>query len=480
MGALPEYLITVAGELPLRSARTRPRFYRALIENIRDAVNRASARVLESEVVEAKVFIVTDKDVISRVAKVFGVYRVGRVLRYNFRDLGDLAKWAYENTKDIVIGKKFAVRVKRSGFHSFTSLDVAREVGALLKPLSAGVDLEKPDITVELEIRGSTAYLYRESLKGPGGLPTGIEGRALALFSGGFDSPVAAWMAAKRGIQVDFLHFVMGSQKPSYYAFLVAKYLASEWLYGYKPKFIVVDLRDVVVEVSKKVDWSFRQVVLRALMYVASSKMALLGGYDAVVTGESVGQASSQTLKNLSAIERAVKPQVPILRPLMGLDKEEIIELSRRVGLYELSSKVAEACAIAPRRVSTSSEPEDVLHQLDRINMTILDNALSSAKVVSVLEGFPEELLPADEIEVDFVPEGALIIDARSGNERREKPIPGAIPLEQLDPSKAPRNRVVVVVCETGQVSYILAKMLREQGIKAFSLKGGVRGCPLK
>jgi len=164
------------------------------------------------------------------------------------------------------------VRVKRSGQHKFTSLDVARKVGELLKPYSAGVDLENPEVTVELEVRGSVAYLYTRTIRGPGGLPVGVEGKALVLFSGGFDSPVAAWFTAKRGVKVDFLHYYMGSTLSTYYAFQVAKELAFKWLYGYQPVFILVDFTDIISEISRKVEWSYRQVVLRAVMYSVAEK----------------------------------------------------------------------------------------------------------------------------------------------------------------------------------------------------------------
>lgn len=472
---MPSYLVTVTGELPLKSGRSRPRFYRVMVENIKDAVERAGAKVLENRIVEAKIFLSTDKDVVDRIARVFGVYKVGQVIVGEFKDLRELASWIYENARKMVSGKKFAVRVKRSGDHPFTSLDVAREAGALLKPYSAGVDLENPEVVVEVEVRGTTAYLYEKVLKGPGGLPTGVEGKALVLFSGGFDSPVAAWLTAKRGVQVDFLHYVMGSLQPSYYAFLVAKALSSEWLYGYRPKFIVVDFRDVLVDITKKIEWSYRQVVLRGLMYVVASKLATLMGYDALVTGESVGQASSQTLKNLSAIERAIKPSVPILRPLLSFDKEEIVKFSKRIGLYELSSKVIEACAIAPARVTTHSTPEEVLQQLRNIDASTVDRVASSARVIDVLGAKPEDTLLPDDIEIDFIPEGALVIDARSEQERLKKPIPGAVSIGSVDFSKIPKDEVLVVICESGSVSYVLAKTLREQGIRAYSLRGGVR-----
>ncbi|MGC8983175.1 MAG: tRNA sulfurtransferase [Desulfurococcaceae archaeon] len=479
MAGLPAYLVTVAGELPLKSDRSRPRFYKRLIENLKDALSREGIRVVECRVVDAKIYLSTDKEALSAISRVFGVHSAGRVLEYEFRELKDLAEWISENAKAMVSGRKFAVRVKRSGDHPFTSLDVAREAGALLKPHSAGVDLENPEVVVEVEVRGHKAYLYVERAEGPKGLPVGVEGSALVLFSGGFDSPVAAWLSAKRGIRVDFLHYIMGSTQISYNAFLVAKELASKWLHGYRPLFISVDFRDVIAEVSEKVEWSFRQVVLRALMYIVAARIARERGYDALVTGESIGQASSQTLKNLVSIEAVANTGIPVLRPLLGFDKEEIIELSRKIGLYELSSRVAEACAIAPSRVETRADPAELKKQLERVSASVIDKALSTMRVVDLLSASPEDAVLPSDVEIDFIPSGALVIDARGRAERVEAPLHGAVPLEEVDFENLPRDRVIVVVCETGSVSYVIAKELRDRGYKAYSLKHGLKGCKL-
>ena len=470
---MPEYLVTVSGELPLRSKRTRSKFYKRLIDNIKDMVERNNARVLGSRIVEAKIWLITDRDVLAGLSRVFGVHRAGLVITYNFRDLDDLAEWVFKNTRNSVESKKFAVRVKRSGRHSFTSLDVARRIGELLKPYSSGVDLENPEVLVELEVRDSTAYLYTSTMSGPGGLPVGVEGKALVLFSGGFDSPVAAWFTAKRGVEVDFLHYYLGSTLSSYYAFIVAKKLASEWLYGYRPSFILVDFTDVISEITRKVEWSYRQVVLRALMYIVADKIAEKFNYNALVTGESLGQASSQTLKNLSAIERAIKPRTPILRPLLGLDKEEIINFSRRIGLYDYSSKVFEACAIAPTRVVTAASPEEITKYVNSLDLSLVEKSISSLRIYDVLSTSPEDIALASNIELDFIPENAVIVDMRSN---RSPPIPNSITLSEVDLEKF-KDKTLVLVCETGSVSYVMAKELREMGYRAFSLKGGVKTC---
>lgn len=472
---LPQYLITVTGELPLRSSRTRPRFYRVLLNNIRDALERNGARLVDYKIIDAKIFVETNREAIDVISRVFGVHRVGSVLIREFTDLGDLSKWIYENSKDMVIGKKFAVRVKRTGVHSFRSIDVAREVGALLKPHSTGVDLDNPDVVIRIEIRGSMAYLYRELANGPGGLPIGVEGKALVLFSGGFDSPVAAWFSAKRGIMVDFLHYIMGSTQSSYYAFIVAREISEKWLYGYRPLFIVIDLRETIDEISRKIEWSYRQVVLRTVMYSIAAKIARSHGYDAIVTGESIGQAASQTLRNIATIEKTSGIDIPVLRPLIGLDREEIIGYSRRIGLYESSTRVIETCIIAPTRVATATEPGEIELYLGKLDQSVIDRALSSIRVLKILESSPDDVIPPSDIEIDFIPRDAVVLDARSDMEREKKPLEEALSYANIDLGKLPRDKTIVVVCETGSVSYFVAKTLREFGFKAYSLRGGIR-----
>ena len=258
----------------------------------------------------------------------------------------------------------------------------------------------------------------------------------------------------------------------SYCAFLVAEKLASEWLYGYRPSFILVEFTDAVAEITRRVEWSYRQVVLRAVMYIVAEKIAEKMGCEALIIGESIGQASSQTLKNLSAIERAVGIKIPVLRPLLGLDKEEVIEYSRRIGLYEYSSRVFEACAIAPTRVLTAASPEEISRYLSSVDASVIEKAVNSARVYDVLSASPEDVVLASSIELDFIPENAVVVDVRRD---RSQPLLSSIPLSEVEREKL-RDKVIVLVCETGSLSHLTARELRELGYKAFSLRGGVKG----
>lgn len=471
---MPLYLVTVAGEIPLKSPRTRPRLYAMLAENIKRTLARKGITVSAVRFTDAKILVEAGGDALQALSRVFGVHRVSEVQAIEFTSLEELVREVASRSIEHVKGKRFAVRVKRSGRHGFTSLDVAREIGAALKPFSAGVDLENPEVEVVVEVRGSTAYLHGRIIEGPGGLPTGSGGRALVLFSGGFDSPVAAWLMAKRGLEVDFLHYMMGSSEVSRQAFAVAKKLADEWLSSYDPRFITIDFTPLIAEIEGKIEWSYRQVVLRALMYMVAGRVAERLGYDALVTGEALGQASSQTLANLRAAEYAASPGCIVLRPLIGFDKEEIVEYSRRIGLYEYSSRVAEACAIAPTHVATRVSPEKLRELLGRLDAGLVDKVVEELRIVDLHTGRPEDAVPGYGEEVDSIPPDSIVIDARSYEEYRRDALPGALHLSMVDFERLPRDKPVVLYCSTGGISLLLARELRGKGFKAYSLKGGI------
>lgn len=471
---MPVYIVVLAGEIVLKSRRTRPRFLKRLVSNIEDALGRMGVGGYRVWVDGARVFVEAPVDVSKVLERVFGVYRFGEVVEVEFKDLSDLAGKIASLAKDMVSGKKFAVRVHRTGEHGFTSIDAAREIGRLLYEYSAGVDLENPEVEVWVEIRGNKAYLYKSRINGPGGLPIGVEGRALVLFSGGFDSPVASWFIARRGVQVDFLHYIMASPQSAYLAYKVARYLAENWLYGYKPRLITADFRGVTSVIREKVKRSYRQVVLRAIMYIVGWKIAEKLGYDAIVTGESLGQASSQTLANLRAVEKTIGAKITFLRPLIGFDKEEIIEWSRRIGTHDLSKSVAEFCAIAPSLVTTKAKVHELKQELEKIPGDVIDKVVANIKILDLLNSKPDDVLPEEDIEIDYIPDEAVVIDLRSRSEYEKLRHPRAIHVSQVRDWSMFKDKIVVLYCDYGHLSYIQASMLRRQGVKAYSLRGGL------
>ncbi len=468
-----KYIITVSGEIVLKSRRSRPRFFRKLLSNIDDALKRRNVKNYSAEISGAKIFLEVNQEIDNILERIFGIYRYGKAAEFTFIDVKDLAEKIANAAKEEVEGRTFAVRVNRVGNHPFTSMDVAREAGALLYPHSRGVNLTEPEVTVWVEVRWDKAFVYQSRKKGPGGLPIGIEGRGLALFSGGLDSPVAAWYAAKRGVEVHFLHFFMGSSYATYLAVKAAQKLANDWLHGYEPKLYVADLTDLIKEITDKVSGSHRQIVLRSLMYIISMKLAEKKGYDTIITGEALGQASSQTLQNLRAIHQVVKPYIPLIRPLVGFDKEEVVELSRKIGMYEISSKVPEVCSISQGLVATRAKPKTLAGELGKINTEVIKEIISSIRIYDLRTTNPAKVIEVSGIEIDFIPEDALIIDVRTS---KQGDMPeGIIHISEVSLNELPKNRPVLFVCNSGMISYLKAMEARKLGIQAYSLRGGIR-----
>ncbi|HWC32885.1 MAG TPA: THUMP domain-containing protein, partial [Actinomycetota bacterium] len=199
-------MLKISGELGTKSARTRRRFLRILADNVRAALDRDGVGgVVRPQ--WARLFVETGDAPGAReaLARVFGLHSVSEVATLRFSTLDELVDEAASLYRDRVAGRTFAVRVKRSGDHGFKSQEVARRLGSALLDSSAGVDLDVPEVEVPLEIVDGRAFAVLRSEDGPGGLPLGASGRVVALFSGGFDSPVATWMAMRRGTEVDLV-----------------------------------------------------------------------------------------------------------------------------------------------------------------------------------------------------------------------------------------------------------------------------------
>jgi thiamine biosynthesis protein ThiI len=205
------------------------------------------------------------------------------------------------------------------------------------------------------------------------------------------------------------------------------------------------------------------------------------GGRLGVVTGDAIGQVSSQTLQNLAVISQA-SPAVPVLRPLLGFNKEEIMDLARRIGIYELSAAVAEYCDLMPVKPATRATLRDVLRDEAAFGMDRMDRieTLVDARDVLDLRRVDLESFDPRLPEVDRVPPGATVIDLRSGPAFRSWHWPGALHLDLPQALAAyrsfARDRSYVLVCEVGLKSAHLAEKMREAGFEAFQLKGGIRG----
>lgn len=236
-----------------------------------------------------------------------------------------------------VRARSFRIETRRSDKRfPLTSLEVDREIGAAVKAASAmKVDLGQPELTITIEIMPNLAYLTSGKHPAPGGLPVGVGGRAMALLSGGIDSPVAAWRMMKRGLRLDFVHFHSHPLVSTASKEKARELTAHLTRYQSRATLLMVAFGDLQREIVARTRRPLRVVLYRRFMMRIASALAATSGATALVTGESLGQVASQTLDNMRVIEQAAA--LPLLRPLVGMDKNEIVEQARRLGTFETS-----------------------------------------------------------------------------------------------------------------------------------------------
>ena len=322
-------------------------------------------------------------------AKVFGIVAISRaaVCEKNMEAIEKLAK---EYIPQFLKGKRsFKVEAKRSD-KSFPldSMDLAREVGGYVLEAYHGikVDVHNPDIIVKVEIREFGAYLSAGKLMGAGGMPIGTNGKGMLLLSGGIDSPVAGYMLAKRGVKIEAIHFESfpsTSERAREKVLELAK-IVSE--YSGDMKVHIVSLTHIQEELVKNCEEDYFTLLLRRYMMCIAERVAKMRGCGALITGESLGQVASQTMQALGVTDAAVS--CPVFRPCIGMDKEEIVTISRKIGAFETSIQPYEDCCtvFTPKHPKTKPELEKVLVQENKLPFEeLVEEALGTLYTVEVI-----------------------------------------------------------------------------------------------
>jgi thiamine biosynthesis protein ThiI len=379
------YIVIHYNELGLKKGN-RDYFENALCTNINlvlrdcgaDRARRISGRVLLPLSSGADV-----PEIKNRLAKVFGVAYFAEAWA---------SPQAVENLEEnawaLIEGRSFnsfridARRADKSFPH--TSVEINQRVGAYVKQRSqARVDLENAELTCWIEIVEKYALIYVERVPGPGGLPVGTSGKVVVLLSGGIDSPVAAWKMIKRGCTPTFVHFhsfpytnAESQEKAKQLARLLAHY-------SLRSKIYLVPFAEVQRHIMVDTPVETRVILYRRYMMRLAEQIAFREKARVLVTGDSVGQVASQTIENIDVISRAVS--MPILRPLIGDDKVEIIDTSRRVGTYDISIQPDQDCCslFVPKHPETKANLIEIEKSESRLDVSeTLRAALDSAEVL--------------------------------------------------------------------------------------------------
>jgi len=363
------------GEIFLKSAPVFRQFERKLLENIKKALKRSKIS-FEIKKERGRIFVLTEKEkeAIEELRKVFGLVSFSPVYHLETSELKEIKKFCQEKFKNFLKKKEtFAIRARRIGRHPFSSQDLENEVG---KVIEGKVNLKNPAKEIFLEVRGNDTYIFTEIFPGPGGLPISTAGRVISFLSGGIDSPVASFLAMKRGCSVIFLHFHSFPLVSKKSIEKCRKIIAKLNDHQFEGKLILFPFQKIQVHLKTQAPAKYLILLYRRSMVRIGQKIAKIEGAEGIFTGESLAQVSSQTLSNLATIEEAVK--IPIFRPLIGMDKEEIINLARKIGTYEISILPQEDCCtlFVPKHPATKSDPK-VLKEIEKkLKIKKLENSI--------------------------------------------------------------------------------------------------------
>lgn len=481
-------LLRFSGEVGTKARATRSHFRNRLVQNLRDA--------LSSHGIDAQIEVSHDRLYVHLPAeaeqpgagdpsgghvltRIFGVQSVSWVERHPVRNVADVVRIGEALFRERVRGKRFAVRARRIGSNKPAELrphDVNVELGQALLGVAASVDLSDPEITARIEISEGAASFFTDQQAGPGGLPVGVEGSAVSLISGGFDSAVASWQLLRRGVALDYVFCNLGGASHLQGVVRVAKHLADRWSYGDRPRLHAIDFEPIALALREHTEKRYWQILLKRMMLRAASAVGRRKRAPAVVTGDAVGQVSSQTLQNLTVVSQATNET--ILRPLVGMNKDDIVASARHIGTYELSSVVDEYCAMVPTRPATRAALAAIQEEEAKLPSGLIELAVESRGVFDLRE-LDLRSLEHRELAISHLPEGALLIDLRPIEQFRTEHHPKALHLEFAKAlagyTSFDRAGTYVLCCQFGLLSSHLAEHMRRAGLEAYHFEGGQR-----
>ncbi|MBP3283902.1 MAG: tRNA 4-thiouridine(8) synthase ThiI [Clostridia bacterium] len=376
------------GEIALKG-NNRAKFEKKLVDNIKDALRGEKVKI---QISQARVYIEPEEPefldrIMEKTRRVFGIVSISPAVKID-SDYDLIKKTAVQLMEEENLNETFKVEARR-GDKSFPkdSMEIAKEVGGYILSKIKGlrVDVTKPETLLTIEVREKT-YIYIEKIPALGGMPVGTNGKALLLVSGGIDSPVAGYMLARRGVEIDALHFF----SPPYT--------------GPKAREKVIDLCKILAGYCKKVNLyiaNFTEpqlairdncpadqmvLLMRRIMMRVAERVAAAKGCDALLTGENIGQVASQTMKSIVATNDVCS--IPVFRPLIGLDKNDIIDIAKKIGTYETSILPYEDCCtiFVPKHPETQPKIEKLKKSEEHLAIEeIVETVVNNLERIEIL-----------------------------------------------------------------------------------------------
>ncbi|KAB2825482.1 tRNA uracil 4-sulfurtransferase ThiI [Aliivibrio finisterrensis] len=474
-----KFIVKPHPEVFVKSDSVRKRFIRILETNLRSIIKRETKGV---EVINRRDYIEVSgldgtyrNEVLTAVTHTPGIHHVLEVTQSAFADMHDIFEQCLEMNREIIEGKTFCVRVKRRGTHEFTSIELERYVGGGLNQAveSAKVRLKNPEVTVKFEVENEKLNLVIARHKGLGGFPLGTQEDVLSLISGGFDSGVSSYLHIKRGSKVHYMFFNLGGPAHEIGVKQVSHFLWKKYGSSAKVKFISVDFEPVVAEILEKVDDGQMGVILKRMFMRVGGMVAEKLGIEGLVTGEALGQVSSQTLTNLRHIDNVT--DTLILRPLINWDKEDIINVAREIGTEDFAKTMPEYCGVISKKPTIKAEKFKLEKEEAKFDFSILEQVVYDARVMDIRAIETESQEQAPEVEmVSELSSNVVVLDIRSAEEEDENPLK----IEGVEVKHLPffkiatqfgdldQSKEYLLYCERGVMSRLQALLLIENGYK--------------
>ena len=482
-----KFIIKLFPEIMIKSDSVRKRFIKILTSNIRNVLLRETENVAvirNWDFIEVRAKVAEEAPmVLDLLQRTPGIHHILEVEEYPFETMHDIFEQTLAQVRPQLEGKTFCVRVRRKGKHEFRSLDVERYVGGGLNQHieSARVKLTQPDVTIRIDIEHDKMLLVKARHEGLGGYPIGTQEDVLSLISGGFDSGVASYMLIRSGSRVHYCFFNLGGAAHEIGVKQMAYHIWSRYSTSHKVRFVAINFENVVGEILEKVDNGQMGVVLKRMMVRAASKVAQRFDIQAIVTGEALGQVSSQTLTNLRLIDKAADTLV--LRPLITHDKEQIIAMAKTIGTDDIAKSMPEFCGVISKNPTVKAIESRILEEEGHFNFDVLEEAVQQAQYLDIREIAQQTEQEVTSVETTSeLGENDVILDIRSPEETEELPFTlegvtvKVLPFYKLSSQfgSLDQSKQYLLYCQRGVMSKLQALYLKENGfsnVKVFRMK---------
>lgn len=471
-----KFIIKLFPEIMVKSESVRKRFIKILTGNIRNVLHKYDeniAVVRHWDYIEVRSKIEEDRaQLIDMLQRIPGIHHFLEVEEKSFVTLQDIFEQTLINVGSSLENKTFCVRVKRKGKHDFNSIDVERYVGGGLNQhiASAKVQLTKPDVVVRIDIDNDKMLFVKARYAGIGGYPIGTQEDVISLISGGFDSGVSSYMLIRRGCRVHYCFFNLGGAAHEIGVKQMAYHIWNRYSGSHKVRFVAINFENVVGEILEKVDDGQMGVVLKRMMVRAASLVAKRFGIQAIVTGEALGQVSSQTLTNLRLIDEAAEALV--LRPLITHDKEQIIAMAKEIGTDDIAKSMPEFCGVISKNPTVKAIKAKIEEEESHFDFAVLESAVLNAQYLDIrqiAQQTEQEVVAVDTVSV--LTDKDVILDIRSPEESDDNPLEIdhptiAMPFYKLSSQfdSLDQSKTYVLYCERGVMSQLQSLYLKEKG----------------